>query len=182
MLWWLTVRSRWLYFLALATFNILHDSSPIYLRDLFSHSAPSAPPSSHLTPDVFAIPNFRTSTSRNSFYSAAIYFWHSLPDPVGSLLAVAILKGRLRAFIWPRYVHTWSGSQCWSGSPRAYLSRWVVLFARVHGKKFKQLLHQHVILFALNRRQQRPVCIGRQLCYVGNVTIPVWGERVTTFL
>ena len=38
---WLTVRSRRLYFLGIATFNILQGSSPPYLRDLFTSSTPS---------------------------------------------------------------------------------------------------------------------------------------------
>ena len=62
---------------------------------LSSRSTPSVRPSRHLSPDVFAIPNFRTSTFRNSFYLAAIYFWHSLPDPVRSSPTVGILKSRL---------------------------------------------------------------------------------------
>ena len=63
---WLIVRSRRLYFLGIATFNTLQGSSTPYLRDLFTRSTPSRP-SRHLNPDVFAIPNFRTSTFRNSF-------------------------------------------------------------------------------------------------------------------
>ena len=47
------------------------------------------------SPLLFAIPHFRTSTFRNSFYLSAIYFWHSLPDPVRSSPAIGILKGRL---------------------------------------------------------------------------------------
>ena len=92
---WLTVRSRRLYFMGIATFNILHDSSPSYLCDLFVRSARSVRPSRHLSTAVFAIPHFRTSAFRNSFYLWAIYFWHSLPDPVRSSPTIGILKGRL---------------------------------------------------------------------------------------
>ena len=91
---WLTVRSRSLCFLGIATFNILHDNSPPYLCDLFVRLAPSVRPSRHLS-TVFAIPYFRTSTFRNSFYLSAIYFWHSLRDPVRSSPTIGILKGRL---------------------------------------------------------------------------------------
>ena len=97
---WLTVRSRRLYFLGIATFNILQGSSPSYLRDLFTRSAPSLRPSRHLNPDVFAIPNFRTSTFRNSFYLSAIYFWHSLPNTVRSSPTIGILKGRLFRYLF----------------------------------------------------------------------------------
>ena len=92
---WLTVRSRRLYFLGIATFNILQGSSPSYVRDLFNRSAPSDWLSRYLSPNVFAIPYFRTSTFRNSFYLSAIYFWHSLPDAIRSSPTVRILKGRL---------------------------------------------------------------------------------------
>ena len=92
---WLTVKSRRLYFLGIATFNILRGSSPPYLGDLFTRSTPALRPSRHLNPDVFAIPNFRTSTFRNSFYLSAIYFRHSLPDTVRSSPIIGILKGGL---------------------------------------------------------------------------------------
>ena len=68
---WLTVKSCRLYFLGIATFNILQGSSPPYLGDLFPRSTPSLRPSRHLNPDVFAIPNFRTSTFRNLFSALA---------------------------------------------------------------------------------------------------------------
>ena len=97
---WLTVKSRRLYFLGIATSNILQGSSPPYLRDLFTRFAPSLRPSRHLNPDVFAIPNFRTSTLRNSFYLSAIYFWHSLPDTVRSSPTLRILKGRLFRYLF----------------------------------------------------------------------------------
>ena len=90
---WLTVRSCRLYFLGITIFNILHDCSPPYLGDLFIRSTPSVRPSRQLSPDVFAIPNFRTF--RNSFYLSAIYFWHSLPDSVRSSPTIGILKGHL---------------------------------------------------------------------------------------
>ena len=92
---WLTVRSRCLYFLGIATFNILNDNSPSNVCDLFVRPAPSVCPSRHLSTTGFAIPHFRTSTFRNSFYLSAIYFWHSLPDPVRSSPTIGILKGRL---------------------------------------------------------------------------------------
>ena len=92
---WLTVRSRRLYFLGIATFNILHDNSPSYLCEFFIRPAPSVRRSRHLSTTVFAIPHFRMSTFRNSFYLSAIYFWHSLPAPVRSSPTVGILKGRL---------------------------------------------------------------------------------------
>ena len=82
-------------FPGIATFNILHNSSPSYLRDLFVRPAPSVRPSRHLFTAVFGIPHFRTSTFRNSFYLSAIHFWHSLPDPVRSSPTIGILKGRL---------------------------------------------------------------------------------------
>ena len=91
----LTVRSRRLCFLGIATFKILHDSSPSYLCDLFVRFAPSVRPSRHLSAAVFAILHFRTSTFRDSFYLSAIYFWHSLPDPVRSSPTIGIRKGRL---------------------------------------------------------------------------------------
>ena len=55
----------------------------------------SVRPSRRLSPDVFVIPNFRTSTFRNSFYLSVIYFWYFLPDSVRSSPTVGILKGRL---------------------------------------------------------------------------------------
>ena len=97
---WLTVRARRLYFLDIATFNILQGSSPPYLRDFFTRSTPSLRPSRHLDPNVFAIPNFCTSAFRNSFYLSAIYFWHSLPDTVRSSPTIGILKGRLFRYLF----------------------------------------------------------------------------------
>ena len=52
---WLTVRSRRLYFLGITTFNILQGSSPPYLRDLFSHFAPSVRPSRHTSQQIFLL-------------------------------------------------------------------------------------------------------------------------------
>ena len=69
---WLTVRSHRLYFLGIATFNILQGSSPTYLRDLFTRSPLSFRPLRQLNQNVFAIPNFRTSTFRNLFYLSAM--------------------------------------------------------------------------------------------------------------
>ena len=71
----------------------MQGSSPPYLRDLFNRFAPSVRPSRHLAPNVFPIPNFRSSKFRNSFYLSAIYFWHSLPDTVRCSPTVGILKG-----------------------------------------------------------------------------------------
>ena len=96
----LTVRSRRLYFLVIATFNILQRSSPYYLRDLFTRFTPSLRPSRHLNPNVFAISNFPISTFRNSFYPSAIYFWHSLSDIVRSSPTIGILKGRLFRYLF----------------------------------------------------------------------------------
>ena len=98
---WLTVRSRRLYFLGIATFNILHDNSPSYLCDLFVRPAPSVRPSRHLSTTVFAIPYFRTSTFRNSFYLSAIYFWHS-PGCCSLLAHHRVTQGSsFRALVWP---------------------------------------------------------------------------------
>ena len=57
--------------------------------------SPSVRPSRQFTPDIFAIPNFRTSTFQNSFYLAVIYSSHSLPETVCSSPTIGILKGRL---------------------------------------------------------------------------------------
>ena len=99
---WLTVRSRRLYFLGIATFNILQANLPPYLRDLYTRTTPSLQPSRHLNPNVlvFAIPNFGNSTFRNSFYLSAVYFWHSLPDTVASSPIIGILKGRLLRYLF----------------------------------------------------------------------------------
>ena len=97
---WLTVRSRRIYFLDIATFNILQGSSPPHLRELFTRSTLSLRPSRHLNPNVFAIPDFRTSTFHNSYYLSAIYFWHSLPDTVRSSPTIGILKGRLFRYLF----------------------------------------------------------------------------------
>ena len=112
----LTVTSRWLYCLGIATLNILHDSPPSYLCDLFIRSAPSVRPSRHLST---AVPHFRTSTFRNSVYLSAMYFWHSLPDPVRSSPTIGILEGRLFGHLFsldndfnasgPLWVLVWSG-------------------------------------------------------------------------
>ena len=91
MLRWLNVRFRRHYFLWIAIFDIFHDSSPPYLRNRFNHSAPSIRRLRHLTSDVFAIPNFCTLTFGNSFYLAAIYFWHSLPNCVRCSPTIRIL-------------------------------------------------------------------------------------------
>ena len=47
---WLTVKSRRLYFLGIATFNILHDSFLSYPGNLFIRSTPSFRPSRQLFP------------------------------------------------------------------------------------------------------------------------------------
>ena len=124
---WLTVRSRRLYFLGIAPFNILQGNSPPYLRDLFTRSTPSLRPSRHLNLHVFAIPNFRISTFRNSIHLSAIYFWHSLPDTVRFSPTIRILKGRLFRYLydlelqlnWCLYV----SCGLWSCSPWAQLCR-----------------------------------------------------------
>ena len=81
-LWGLTVRSRRLYFLGRATFN----SSPSLSFALLPRFVRRA-----TSPLLY----LHTSTFRNSFYLSAIYFLHSLRDPIRSSPAIGILKGRL---------------------------------------------------------------------------------------
>ena len=128
---WLTVRSRRLYFLGITAFNILQKSSPPYLTDLFTRSTPSLRPSCHLNPGVFAIPDFQTSTFRNSFYLSAIYFWQLLADTVRSSPTIGTLKSRLFRYLFDLElqlnwcVHVSCG--LWSCSPRAQLCRHLYL-------------------------------------------------------
>ena len=76
------------------------DNSTPYIRDPFSRSTPFLRPPHHLTQEVFAIANFRTSTFGNSVFLAAIYFRHSLPDSIRSSPTIDILKGRLFRYLF----------------------------------------------------------------------------------
>ena len=77
-------------FLGITMYKILHDKAPDYLLEFFSRPIPSQRPSWQITRSFFTIPNFRTTTFWNSFFLAAIYFWHSLPIEVASLNGLSI--------------------------------------------------------------------------------------------
>ena len=152
MLGWLTVRSCSLYFHWIVTFNILYDSLPPYIGDLFSRFAPSVRPSRHFTPEVFAIPNFRTSTFRNSFSLAAIYFWHSLLHSVRSSPTIGILKGPMIRYLFDlekeqtwHYLHL-SESQCSFGSPWAHLLRLALFCPRANAHRHFHCIFMPYIL------------------------------------
>ena len=51
-----------------------------------------------------------------------------------------------------------------------------------YGKKFGTAAAPRGNAAALNRRQQRALCIGRQLYYFGNAAFPVWGDCGTKVL
>ena len=92
---WLSVKSRRLYFLGCATFNIIQGKAPSYLLELFERHVSSLRPSRQCVPYTFIAPSCRTSTYQNSFHPAAIHFWHSLPESVVSAPTIGILKTRL---------------------------------------------------------------------------------------
>ena len=92
---WLSVKSRRLYFLGCATFNIIQGKAPSYLLELFERHVPSQRPSRQCVPYTFIAPSCRTSTFQNSFHPAAIHFWHSLPESVVFAPTIGILKTRL---------------------------------------------------------------------------------------
>ena len=87
---WLSVKSRRLYFLGCATFNIIQGKAPSYLLELFDRHV-----SSQGAPNPFTVPSCRTSAYQNSFHLAAISFWHSLPASVMSAPTICVLKSHL---------------------------------------------------------------------------------------
>ena len=91
---WLSVKSRRLYFLGCATFNIIQGRAPSYLLEFFNRHAPSQRPSRQCVPNMFTVPSCRKSAYQNSFHLAAIYFWHSLPASVVSAPTIGVLKSR----------------------------------------------------------------------------------------
>ena len=92
---WLSVKSRRLYFLGCATFNIIQGKAPPYLLELFERYVPSLRPSRQYVSYTFIAPSCRTSTYQSSFHPAAIHFWHSLPESVVSAPTIGILRTRL---------------------------------------------------------------------------------------
>ena len=92
---WLSVKSRRLYFLGCATFNIIQGKAPSYWLELFERHVLSQRHSRQCVPYTFIAPSCRTSTFQNSFHPAAIHFWHSLPELVVSAPTIGILKTRL---------------------------------------------------------------------------------------
>ena len=92
---WLSVKSRRLYFLGCATFNIIQGKARSYLLELFDRHVPSQHPSRQCLPNTFAVPSCRTSAYQNSFHQAEIYFWHSLHASVISAPTIGVLKLRL---------------------------------------------------------------------------------------
>lgn len=97
---WLTVKRRRLYFMGIATFNVLNNKAPSYLVELFRLSQPSPYPARLATINTFHIPLHRTSTFGNSFVIAAKYFWHSLPLGIRSSPTLNTFKQRLFAHLF----------------------------------------------------------------------------------
>ena len=130
---WLTVRSRRLYLLGIATFNIMQGSSPPYLRDLLNRSAPSVRPSRHTSPRMYllskiSVPQpFKIHFTCPQFFLALDLWYCSLLadhwDPQGS---------SIQALVWPRVwtelTHFTPCIVVWFCSPRAQLSRHFSIF------------------------------------------------------
>lgn len=98
---WLSVRNRRLYFLGISIYQLLSTSTPSYLYNIFSFLDPLLRRSSrtHSPSTIFSIPQHRTSTYRNSYALAAIYWWHSLSEDITSSPSVSVFKIRLRNFL-----------------------------------------------------------------------------------
>ena len=80
-------------------FKILQDKGPYYLTEIFERPATTERPTRQLTPKVFAVPSFRTSTY-HSFYVTAIYFSNSFPWSVVSEPTLSVFRDRLHAHLF----------------------------------------------------------------------------------
>lgn len=85
---WLTVKSRRLYFLGIAIFNISRSKAPRYILDLFTRSAIDRDHPLRRPPSMFVIPSHRTSAYRHSFSL-------SLPHTFGSHYLARLLAPHL---------------------------------------------------------------------------------------
>lgn len=83
---WLSVENRRRYFLGCQTYRIIYMNSPSYLNELFTVFDPEQRRSERLltSSHIFHIPQFRTTTYRNSFHLSMIFLWHSLPSNITS--------------------------------------------------------------------------------------------------
>jgi len=94
-LYWLPVKQRALYKLALITFNVLQCNNPVYLRDLLTTYNPSRnlhSSSQHLLSVVYTQ---TVSLSHCSKHSAAIT-WNDLPYDIQACDSVNVLNVNLR--------------------------------------------------------------------------------------
>lgn len=97
---WLSVEHRRLYFLGIMTFKIISSRNPDYLYCLFNFLDTSLRRSSRINAtDTFLIPPHRTSSYRNSFVLAAIYWWHSLPQSITSCSSLSSFKSNLLGYL-----------------------------------------------------------------------------------
>lgn len=97
---WLSVEHRRLYFLGIMTYKIISSRTPNYLYRLFNFHDSSLRRSSRVnSSETFSIPSHRTSSYRNSFVLAAIYWWHSLPISITLSNSLSSFKTNLHSYL-----------------------------------------------------------------------------------
>ena len=125
---WLTVRCRRVYFLRIATFNILHDSSASYLGDLFIRSTPwlpqfvllvTSPPMCLPSPIFVRLPAVIHFTWPPFIFST-LFLIPFAPRPPSGYSMIVFLGIYLTSISILLDVPSLSGSYCWSRSPWAF--------------------------------------------------------------
>ncbi|KAK0157345.1 hypothetical protein PV328_011098 [Microctonus aethiopoides] len=100
---WLSVQNRRLYFIGIMVYNILHQSAPKYLVDIFEMKRDGIRSSSSLiNTETFHIPLHRTSLYANSFHLIGVYLWHSLPTTITESESLPVFKDRLYKYYLER--------------------------------------------------------------------------------
>jgi len=96
---WLPVKQRVVYKQALITFNVLHNDSPLYLRDLLTMYTPSRNlrSSSH---HLLSVGYMRTVSASRCYKHSAATIWNALPHDVRDCVSVSVFKRRLKSHLF----------------------------------------------------------------------------------
>jgi hypothetical protein len=97
---WLPIRQRIAFKIAVVTYKCLHNTAPIYLKDLLSYSEPiQSLRSSSTRPLRAPITRLKFAGDR-SFSAAAPTIWNKLPTNVRETENLVVFKSKLKCFLF----------------------------------------------------------------------------------
>ena len=96
---WLPVEKRIIFKIAVLTFNVISNKSPLYLHDLIIMPQKSTTRSSGK--NLLVVPLTKSESDRRSFSYASPSVWNSLPQNLRDCHNIETFKKHLKTFLFP---------------------------------------------------------------------------------